>query len=358
MQSRNNMGSKYNILVVDDELDNVNLLKRTFRRDYNVLGATSGQEAMDILDSTDDDIALIISDQRMPGISGTDFMAQTMETHPHTVRILLTGYADIEAMIDGINKCELFQYVTKPWDPKELKIIVRKAVETYSLSLTKENLLKQLRELLYTTVQAVSDALDEKDKYTHGHSKRVTLYSLILGRALNLDKSMLEKLQLAGLLHDIGKIGTPESILNKAGGLTHEEFSVIQKHPSKGREILKKIKQLSDIAFWLRSHHEKYDGTGYPDNLKGEDIPLAARILAIADTYDAMTSDRSYRKGLPHEVAMAEIKRCSGTQFDPLIVEVFLKKEAFFKEAKEAAHSEETFNAYAAIVSDEEKIVI
>lgn len=356
VQHKAKEGKLYTLLVVDDEIDNVSLLKRTFRREYNVLTATSGFEALDVLTSVESDIALIISDQRMPGMTGTEFMSKTVDTHPNTLRILLTGYSDIDAMIDGINKCELFQYVTKPWNPSELKIIVDRAIETYQLALTKKSLLKQLRELLYTTIQAISEALDEKDTYTHGHSKRVTLYSLILGRAMNLDTATLEKLQLAGLLHDIGKIGTPERILNKPGGLTHEEFNIIKKHPRAGKEILKNIKQLKDISAWLRSHHEKYDGTGYPDGLKGEEIPLPARILAVADTYDAMTSDRAYRKGLPHEVALEEIKRCANTQFDPMVVDVFLKKEKFFREAKEASSTDETFNEYAVIVPDDETI--
>jgi putative two-component system response regulator len=357
MQSLKGEGSKYTILVVDDEIDNVNLLKRTLRKEYKIVGATSGFEALDILSSLEDEIALIISDQRMPGMSGTEFMSRTLDTHPYTIRILLTGYSDIDAMIDGINKCELFQYMTKPWDPTEMKIAVIKAIESYKLTLTNHSLLKQLRELLYTTIRAISDALDQKDTYTHGHSKRVTLYALILGRALNLDNATLEKLQLAGLLHDIGKIGTPEKILNKPGGLTHEEYAKIKEHPGKGREILKNIRQLKEISSWLRSHHEKYDGTGYPDGLKADEIPLPARILAVADTYDAMTSDRSYRKGLPHEVAVEEIKRCVDTQFDPMVVDVFLRKELFFKEVKEASNTDDAFNAYAVIVANDDRAI-
>lgn len=358
MPARIDHGGKYTILVVDDELSNIDLLKRTLRREYDIISATSGFEALDLLSSYDSDVALIISDQRMPGMSGTEFMSRTLNTHPYALRILLTGYSDIEAMIDGINECELFQYIQKPWDSSELKFLVSKAIDNYRLTLTKNSLLKQLRELLYTTIQAISDALDEKDAYTHGHSKRVTLYALILGRAMNLDNSKLEKLQLGGLLHDIGKIGTPEKILNKPGGLTHEEFDIIKKHPGKGREILKNIRQLKEISAWLRSHHEKYDGGGYPDGLKGDEIPLPARILAVADTYDAMTSDRSYRKGLPHEVAVEEIKRCANTQFDPMIVEIFIKSETFFKEIKDFPDTDEAFNAHAIIVSDYDKITI
>lgn len=357
MQPKSTEGSKYTVLVVDDEVDNVDLLRRTLRKEYEVLCATSAFEALDLLASTKKEIALIISDQRMPGMTGTEFMARTRETHPWANRILLTGYSDINAMIDGINKCELYQYITKPWEPTELKTVVSTAIENYALTLKKYSLLEELRRLIYTTVQAVSEALDEKDTYTHGHSKRVTLYALILGRAMNLDNNTLERLHLAGLLHDIGKIGTPDRILNKPGGLTHEEFDTIKEHPGKGREILQDIRQLRDIACWLRSHHEKYDGTGYPDGLKGDEIPLPARILSVADTYDAMTSDRSYRKGLPHETAVQEIKRCSNTQFDPMIVDIFLKKESFFKEAKDTSDTNEAIKSYAAVVSENEDIL-
>lgn len=345
--------ARFTVLIVDDEIDNIGLIKRTLRKDYDILTATSGFEALDILQDSDKEIGLIISDQRMPGMNGTEFLARTIDTHPYTTKVLLTGYADIEAMIDGINKCELHYYLSKPVDPSELKIVTSKAIDSFKLTITKNALLKELRELLYTTIQAITDALDEKDTYTHGHSRRVTLYSIIIGRAINMDKLTLEKLQLAGLLHDIGKIGTPEAILNKPGGLTHEEYTTMKKHPAKGKDILKDIKQLQQISSWLRSHHEKFDGTGYPDGLKGEGIPLPARILAVADTYDAMTSDRAYRKGLPHSTAVDEIKRCAGSQFDPTVVEIFLKKERFFQEAKECDDIEELLNAYGAVVADE-----
>lgn len=349
MHQKKNEGSRYTIVVVDDEIDNIDLLKRTLRKDFDVIGATNGIDALEILKTTDKEIAIIISDQRMPKMNGTEFLTKTIDTHPYAIKILLTAYSDLDAMIEGINKCELFHYLSKPWDPTELKMIINRALDAYKLALLKNSLLKELSELLYTTIQAISGALDEKDTYTHGHSKRVTMYALILGKALNLDKSTLQKLQLAGLLHDIGKIGTPESILNKPGGLTHEEYNTIKRHPGEGRDILKGIKQLKEIAFWLRSHHERHDGTGYPDQLKGDEIPLVSRILAVADTYDAMTSDRSYRKGLSHEIAVDEIKRCANNQFDPMIVDIFIKKEKYFNEARESFDIDDMFNIYSVI---------
>jgi putative nucleotidyltransferase with HDIG domain len=148
---------------------------------------------------------------------------------------------------------------------------------------------------------------------------------------MGISENKLQNLQLAGLLHDIGKIGTPEYILNKPGKLTDAEFDRIKEHPERGANIIGNLKKLGEIIEWVRAHHERYDGNGYPDKKSGKEIPLGAAILAVADTYDAMTSDRSYRKGLPHEVAVNEIKRCSGSQFNPVVAEAFLKIEKEFE---------------------------
>lgn len=325
--------ARHTILIVDDEVDNLMLLKRTLRRSYNILCASNGVEALDIVNKHGKDISLILSDQRMPQMTGTDFLAQTTERYPNIIRMLLTGYADIEAMIDGVNKCQLFQYVTKPFEPEELEVIVRNGIDAYELTVSKNTLLQDLKELFFTTIKSISSALDAKDNYTHGHSHRVTLFSLIIAKELNLDDSFMEQIELSGLLHDIGKIGVPEDILCKPGKLTDEEYKIIKLHPERGKKILKGISKLSNVSIWLASHHERWDGRGYPQGMAGEEIPIAARILAIADTYDAMTSNRSYRKGLPHEVAREEIKKCAGSQFDPAMVDIFLKVEKVFEDA-------------------------
>jgi HD-GYP domain-containing protein (c-di-GMP phosphodiesterase class II) len=236
-------------------------------------------------------------------------------------------------MIDGVNKCQLFQYIAKPVDPNDLEMIIKNGIDAYELTLSKNTLLNDLRELFFTTVKAISSALDAKDTYTHGHSHRVTLFSMILAKELQLEDEMIEKIETAGLLHDIGKIGVPEEILCKPGKLTDEEYRLIQQHAPQALKILHSIPGLKEIAFWASSHHERWDGRGYPNKIKGEEIPLPSRILAVADTYDAMTSNRSYRKGLPHEVAVEEIKNCSGTQFDPDIIKAFIEIEPIFKEA-------------------------
>ena len=324
---------KHTILIVDDEINNLQFLKRTLRKNYNILTACNGEEALLVVEKEGPNISLIISDQRMPTMTGTEFLARIADDYPYIIKMLLTGYADIDAMIEGVNKCNLFQYISKPINPDELEIIIRSGIEAYELTLSKNTLLNDLRELFFTTIKSISNALDAKDTYTHGHSHRVTLYSLILAKALNLDDELLEEIETAGLLHDIGKIGIPEDILCKPGKLTDEEYQIIQQHAPGGKKILNSIPGLKNVALWISCHHEKWDGRGYPNGLKGEEIPLASRILAVADTYDAMTSNRSYRKGLPHEVAVEEIKNCSGTQFDADVIEVFMKIEGKFQEA-------------------------
>ena len=181
--------NRHTILIVDDEVNNLQFLKRTLRKDYNILTASNGAEALDVVDKEGSNISIIISDQRMPTMTGTEFLAKISDTYPHIIKMLLTGYADIDAMIDGVNKCNLFQYISKPINPTDLEIIIKNGIEAYELTLSKNTLLNDLRELFFTTIKAISNALDAKDTYTHGHSHRVTLYSLILAKEMTLPKS-------------------------------------------------------------------------------------------------------------------------------------------------------------------------
>jgi len=337
---------KHTILIVDDEVNNLKLLQRTLRIQYNVLTATNGLDALKIIEEKGDEISLIISDQRMPLMKGTDFFGKIVEKYPDIIKMLLTGHSDMETLVESINECNLFQYILKPFDPDDLMIIVKNGLEVYELEHNKKNILKDLKELFYTTIKSISTALDAKDAYTHGHSLRVTLYSMILSRKMEgVTEEFLEEIETAGLLHDIGKIGIPEDILCKAGKLTDEEFEIIKSHPAKGKKLLNSIKKLNAVGEWLNTHHERWDGRGYPNGLKGEEIPLTARIIAISDTYDAMTSSRSYRKALSHEEAVAEIKRCSGSQFDPKLSELFLQASDEFEAAKNSP--EEYYKRYS-----------
>jgi len=180
------------------------------------------------------------------------------------------------------------------------------------------------KEQFKEIVKIVMNALKQKDEYTEGHSLRVIEYALKIGRELNLDEESIRDLEISAVLHDIGKLGVPDKILKKPGRLTKEEFEIMQQHSVNGENLLKGIKNLQKYKRYIRAHHERYDGQGYPDGLKGEEIPLISRIIFVADTFDAMTSDRPYRKGLPTNVAVDELIKCSGTQFDSRIVEAFL----------------------------------
>ena len=336
---------KKTILIVDDEENNIQLLKRTFRNSYNILVAHNGLEAIDVVKQNASKIALIVSDQKMPVMEGTEFLKIVNETNPQIIKILLTGHVGTDIIVSAINDCNLFQYILKPFEPEELKIAVESGIEKFSMTEHNQSYYRELKELFYKTIRAISNALDTKDSYTNGHSLRVTLYSMILARELNLDAAYLEDIEIAGLLHDIGKIAMPKSILCKNGRLTDEEFVVMKSHPTRGEKIVINIKKLHIIAEWVKSHHEKYDGTGYPDGLKGEQIPLAGRIIALADTYDAMTSTRPYRTALSHETAINEIKRCAGTQFDPKLDELFVSLADKIDEARK--NPEEYYNKYS-----------
>lgn len=224
----------------------------------------------------------------------------------------------------------------------------RPASTTSDLSSSAVELRRQQKEFCEQAVRSILHALDCKDHYTYGHSMRVAYYSLTLGRELGFDQEELYNLELAALFHDIGKIAVPDAVLNKPARLTEDEFLVMKSHPSKSAEILEGFAPFEDIATFAKHHHERYDGRGYPDALKGEGIPLFSRIILIADTFDAMTSTRPYRKGLPYEVAFAELIEFSGSQFDPKLVEYFIRAMR-----SEESKNEETFKL--TIVSGEFK---
>ncbi len=337
---------KHVVLAVDDEENNLALIKRTLRNEYEVVLASSGQEALQILDKMGGEISLIVSDQKMPILSGTDLFKQVSEKYPNIINILLTGHSNVDILVDSVNECQLFQYILKPFDPDHLCMVIESGIKKFEMTASRSQILCDLSELFYKTIKSIAFALDAKDKYTHGHSLRVTLYSLALAKKLNLQDDVLEEIETAGLLHDIGKIAIPEKILLKPGKLTDEEFEIIKSHPELGEKLVKSVEKLGLVSNWLKHHHERYDGKGYPDGLAGEDIPISARIIALADTYDAMTSDRAYREALSHQEAIDEIKRCSGTQFDPDLAKVFIENQKEIEHLKENPEEEYTKYSY------------
>lgn len=194
-----------------------------------------------------------------------------------------------------------------------------------AVAIENANLFTELKETFYGTAQALAETLEKRDPYTGGHTKRVRNYSMAIGRSMGLDKAVLETLKLSAILHDIGKIGVRDNVLHKESRLDDTELMSMNQHPKYGSEILSHVKQLAGVIPGVRGHHEKFDGTGYPDGLKNVNIPLTARIIAVADTFDAMTTDRPYRKALSAETAFAELKKHANTQFDPEVVEAFFR---------------------------------
>ena len=348
--SATSMHTEHTILIVDDEINNLQLLKRTFRNKYNILTASNGLEGLEVLKQNIDDVSLIVSDHKMPIMEGTKFLEEANIIAPDVIKILLTGFSDVEIITDAVNKCNLFQYILKPFNPDELLEAVRNGLDKFDLASSKSMILKDLKELFYKTIKSIASALDAKDPYTHGHSLRVTLYSIILARHLDVPENQLEAIETAGLLHDIGKIAIPHAILCKPGKLTDDEFVIMKSHPVNSEKLISSIKRLHEVSPGVKHHHERWDGKGYPDNLAGENIPFSARVIAIADTYDAMTSTRSYRKALDHEVAIAEIEKCAGAQFDPVLAKKFVEIQDIIKAAKE--NPEEYYQKYSTIYSE------
>lgn len=312
---------KYKILIVDDEDDNLSLMYRTLRQDFDIVRTNSPIEALKILKETPIDI--ILSDHKMPEMDGVEFLKRSCDIDSKCVRLLVTAYTDSSILIDAINYGKIYRYIKKPWEPSELLMIVNSAAEYFQLKKENDRLIYDLKELFAGTINAIIEALDAKDSFTLGRSRRVKFFALKMAKHFNLPLEEFGKLELAGLLHDIGMIGVSEEILNKTEALQPHEFESIKSHVGHGVKILEDIKQLKEVVEIIKYHHEKYDGTGYPYGVKGEDIPLSSRIIAIADAYDSMVSNRSYREGLPHEEAMRRIREQSGKQFDPKVVEAF-----------------------------------
>ena len=242
----------------------------------------------------------------------TSFQTRNIICSPVTSRGRLIG------VLEGVNKLK------GGFDDVDLQVIEAMG-HNVGVAIENGRLYEQLKETFYRTAQVLAEAIELRDPYTGGHTQRVHDYSLIIARRLEMDREELERLRLAALLHDIGKIGVKDSVLLKTGPLTADEFEEIKKHPIHGAELLKTVTLLSEVTPGIRSHHERFDGRGYPDGLGGEEIPLHARIIAVADAFDAMTSNRSYKKPRTGAQGLRELQRCSGTQFDPQMVSKFLE---------------------------------
>lgn len=311
----------YKVLLVDDEPDNLALLYRTLRGKYDITKTTSPIEALDILNKNK--IDLIISDHKMPEMDGVEFLKRVYDKYPDTMRLLVTAYTDSAILIDAINYAKIYRYIKKPYEPSELLLTVSNTLEYYQLKLDNANLINDLKELFAGTIKAIIEAMDAKDAFTMGRSRRVTYYALKLAKALNLPENTVNTIELAAMLHDIGMIGVSDNIIYKVEKLDDNDWEEIRNHVKHGVRILEDIKQLREIVELIKYHHEFYNGNGYPAGLQGESIPLGSRIIAIADAYDAMVSPRAYRAPRTPEQAVEILHNMRGIQFDPELVNVF-----------------------------------
>jgi response regulator RpfG family c-di-GMP phosphodiesterase len=305
------------IMFVDDEAGIRNSLKRLFAdTPHNVLIAASAAEGLELLRVNT--CAVIVSDNQMPGGSGIEFLNKARQLAPDTVRVMMTAYADLGTALNAINHCEAYRFVVKPWDNQELVELVNNCVLRFELVQS----LRLKDEAIY---RSLSQAIELKDHYTRGHCDRVVEYSMALGKRMGLSQETLIHLEHGAMLHDCGKIGVPEATLNFPGKLNSEQMDVIRKHPDWGGEVARAAGMHQITVNIVLYHHEHYNGNGYPTGLAGDDIPLEARIVAVADVYDALASDRPYRKAMPPEVALREFLSMSGTVLDPVIVDNFLE---------------------------------
>lgn len=320
------------ILVVEDEGSVRALLLRTLTRaGLAAVGVANGIDALALL--REQAFGVVVSDINMPKLSGLELLQIVRETYPDVVVIMVTAYGDLEHAIAAM-RLGASDYVVKPFDLDQLINAVRQALRLRQRNVARHYIEFQARlhkpaeashRLLLSTVMALANSLEAKDPYTVGHSQRVAALAERLAHALGLPESEIEYIRMAGLLHDIGKIGIREAVINKPGPLTPSEYAHIQTHPLISERILIPVAELNGALRMIRNHHEHWDGNGYPDGLKELEIPLGARILTIADAYDAMTSQRSYRPALPREVALCEIDKGSGRHFDPSLSRLFLE---------------------------------
>jgi putative nucleotidyltransferase with HDIG domain len=329
------------ILVVDDDKSILEIIHSMLTHaGYPCRTVASGPEAIAALQSSDK-YALLLSDLAMEGMDGFGLLERVRRLHPQIPIVMVTAVHDISVALEAIRK-GAYDYLLKPFEREQLIATVRRALENRRLKLENiayqnnlevlvsartellERAMKELERSYDITLEALGDALDLKDAETEGHSKRVTAFTMAIARAMELPQERVRVISRGAFLHDVGKMAIPDAILRKPGRLTPEEQMTMREHAFYGYQMLRKIPFLQEAANIVYSHQERYDGSGYPRGLKGEQIPLGARIFAVADTFDAITSDRPYRAAQSISAARREIQKFAGRQFDPQVVDTFM----------------------------------
>jgi len=307
------------ILLVEDDPVTFRALQRALEKQgYNCLGARSLEEAM--LISKTESLDLVLSDIRLPDGTGLKLL-ETMRKYLLDMPFVVITSSEKKSLIQDAIRLGANDFLTKPFNLQNLPTIIERNLVRRKLDSTQD---KQKRvSILTKTIHALIAALEAKDSYTSGHSVRVARYARLIGEAINLSENELFTLELSSLLHDIGKIGMPDSILNKTSSLEKREYKLAREHPVVGSIIVGKIDDLREVSAIIRHHHERYDGTGYPDGLSGEAIPLLSRIISLTDAYESIISTRSYRVQRDKLFALGELQKHAGTQFDPELTALF-----------------------------------
>ena len=354
METKNNLP---NILIVDDEIGPRESLRMILKPNYNVFTVENGNAAIQMIQQVAMDVVTL--DLKMPGISGIDTLKEIRMIDPDVMIIIITGYGTLKSAIEAI-RYGVFDYIPKPFNVPEIISIIDKSAQRRKLNLKIKEVVSKfldpasLKEIVLNSDSSIQNgikgianqkwngesfsdrqnflkfskvlahALEEKDPYTSGHSERVCYYSDFIAKRLSIPPKDRSEIQIAAYLHDVGKIGISNRFINKKGTLTPIDWAIIKQHTKKSIELLVPLNLSSNILSYIQYHHERFDGEGYPDGLAADQIPIGARIIAISDAYDSMTSNHPYRKPLSHEEAKNELLKCTGKQFDPNLVSVFL----------------------------------
>ena len=326
----NNTNYTYKILAVDDDQGIIDSLSIFLKRSgYSFTGITDPVEAVERIRNEHFDLLLL--DFIMTPYHGDQVVEEIRKFNKELYILLLTGHKDLAPPLETIKKLDIQGYCEKSDKPDQLLLLIESGIksveqmqEIKAINEKLSDTYKQLEQAYMESIQTLRYTVEAKDTYTRGHSDRVSEYSVLIGNKLGLSDDDIKKLRIGGLFHDIGKIGVPDSILLKEGKLSDDEYSEIKNHPNIGAHILSTASIFKDIIPIVKHHHERYDGRGYPSQLAGDNIPYLARIAAVADTFDAMTSKRSYRDPLPLDYVISEFENCKGTQFDPNIADAFI----------------------------------
>jgi len=354
MENQNNLP---NVLIVDDEIGPRESLRMILKPNYNVFTVENGNAAIQMIQQIAMDVATL--DLKMPGISGIDTLKEIRMIDRDLMIIIITGYGTLKSAIEAI-RYGVFDYIPKPFNVPEIISIIDKSVQRRKLNLKIKDVVRKFfdpssfKESLLNGSLSMQDGingiadnkwngegfsdnqnflkfakvlahtLEEKDPYTSGHSERVCYYSDFIAKRLHLSPKERSEIQVAAYLHDVGKIGISNRFINKKGTLTPIDWAIIKQHTKKSIELLVPLNLSANILSYIQYHHERFDGTGYPDGLAGDQIPIGARIIAISDAYDSMTSDHPYRKPLSQEETKNELLNGAGKQFDPNLISVFL----------------------------------